>query len=181
MNKNLLILGAGGLGRVVKEVAEAMKVFDKIDFLDDDQSCELAIGKCINHEQFLGEYSYVFPAFEANELRFKWGEKLRESGFTIPVLIHPSSYISPSASVYPGTIVMAHATINANTVIERYCIIGLGTIVDHDTFIAYACHLDCGSIVKSHCVVKAYEKIDSGKIITRNDLPTAEDFLESVF
>ena len=41
---NLLILGAGGHGRVVKETAVAMGNFDRVDFLDDHS--ELAIGKC---------------------------------------------------------------------------------------------------------------------------------------
>ena len=35
MNKNLLILGAGIFGTVMKELAEEMGVFEKIDFLDD--------------------------------------------------------------------------------------------------------------------------------------------------
>lgn len=43
MEKNLLILGASGHGRVVKETAEAMNVFDEIGFLDDNS--EMAIGK----------------------------------------------------------------------------------------------------------------------------------------
>ena len=32
MNNNLLIFGAGGHGRVVKEAAEALEIFSKIDF-----------------------------------------------------------------------------------------------------------------------------------------------------
>ena len=39
---NLLIIGMGGHGYVVKEVAENMNVFDRIDFIDDHN--EKAIG-----------------------------------------------------------------------------------------------------------------------------------------
>lgn len=179
MNKNLLILGAGGHGRVVKEVAEAMDVFDKIDFLDDNLECETAIGKLIENEKYAGEYSYAFPAFGDSALRMKWIEKLEENCFTIPVLIHPTAYISPTASVYPGTVVVAKAMVNANSVIERGCILGLGAFVDHDTFVGYGCHIDCGAILKPNCVVKAHTKIDSGKVVTRNDLPTPREFLEA--
>ncbi|MBR1677729.1 MAG: acetyltransferase, partial [Clostridia bacterium] len=35
MNRNLLILGAGQYGTVVKEIAKSMECFEKIDFLDD--------------------------------------------------------------------------------------------------------------------------------------------------
>lgn len=175
MNKNLLSLGAGGHGRVVKEVAEAMGVFDKIDFLDDNLECEAAIEVLNRNEKFEGEYSYAFPAFGDSKLRMRWIEKLEENCFTILVLVHPNAYISPSASVYPGTIVIAKAMINTNSVIERGCILGLGSIVDHDTFVGYGCHIDSGAIVKPNCVVKA----DSGKVITRDDLPTPQEFIEA--
>lgn len=177
MNKNLLILGAGGHGRVVKEVAEAMGVFEKIDFLDDDS--ELAIGKLSDNEELLGKYSYAFPAFGDSELRMKWIEKLEENCYTIPGLIHPTAFISPSASVYPGTVVEAKAMVNTNVVIEKGCIIGLGAIVDHDSFIGFGCHIDCGAIVKAHCAVLAKTKVDSGKVITREDMPTPIEFLKA--
>ena len=50
MNKNLLILGAGQYGCVAKEIAESMKVFKKIDFLDDHN--EIAVGKIAEYEKF---------------------------------------------------------------------------------------------------------------------------------
>ena len=57
MNKNLLILGAGGHGRVAKETATAMEYFDKVDFLDSNS--ELAIGKCQDFNNYTKDYSYV--------------------------------------------------------------------------------------------------------------------------
>ena len=36
MNKNLLIVGAGIYGAVAMEIAESMKCFDKIAFVDDN-------------------------------------------------------------------------------------------------------------------------------------------------
>ncbi|MBT9168094.1 MAG: UDP-N-acetylbacillosamine N-acetyltransferase [Syntrophomonadaceae bacterium] len=178
MNKYLLILGAGGDGRVVKEVAEAMGVFDKIDFLDDEDS-EVAIGKLSDSEKFAGEYSYAFPAFGDSELRMTWIAKLEENCYNTPVLIHPTAYISPSASVYPGSVVLPKAMVNTNSVIERGCIVGLGAIVDHDTFIGFGCHVDCGAIVKAHCMVKANTKIDSGAVYKRGDMPTPQEFMEA--
>lgn len=177
MNKNLLILGAGGHGRVVKEVAEAMGVFGKIDFLDDNS--ELAIGSLADNEKLAGEYSYAFPAFGDSELRLKWITKLEENCYTIPVLVHPTAFISPSASVYPGSVVVARAMISTNSVIEKVCIIDMGAIVDHDTFVGFGCHIECGAIVKAHCVVMANTKVESGKVITREDMPSPKDFLEA--
>jgi UDP-N-acetylbacillosamine N-acetyltransferase len=77
ISKNLLILGAGGHGRVVREVAEAMGVFDKIDFLDDNS--EIEIGTLEDNEKLFGEYKYAFPAFGDSNLRMKWMEKLKKN------------------------------------------------------------------------------------------------------
>ncbi|WP_088104327.1 hypothetical protein [Halalkalibacter urbisdiaboli] len=79
MNKNLLILGAGGHGRVVKETAVAMDYFARIDFLDDNSDTE--IGKCNDYKKFINGYNYAFVAFGSNELRLKWIEELMEAGF----------------------------------------------------------------------------------------------------
>ncbi len=178
MNKNLLILGAGGYGHSVKEVAEAMGVFDRIDFLDDENS-DVAIGKLNDNEKLAGEYSYAFPALSDSELRMTWIAKLEENCYATPVLIHPTAYISPSASVYPGSVVLPKAMVNTNSVIERGCILGLGAIVDHDTFIGFGCLVECGAIIKAHCMVKANTKIDSGAVYKRGDMPTPQEFMEA--
>ena len=177
MKKNLIILGAGGHGRVVKETAEAMNNFDKIEFLDDNS--EMAIGKLNDISELSKEYRYAFVAIGNNELRMEWIKRTEELGSILPVIIHPKAIVSPSASIYPGTIVTVGALIQTNVVIEKGCIIGAGTIIDHDSFIGYGTHVDCGAIVKSHCVVMSNKKIESGMIITREDLPTPNDFLKS--
>ena len=41
--QNLLILGAGQYGMVAKEIAESMRKYDHIDFLDDNNP--IAVGK----------------------------------------------------------------------------------------------------------------------------------------
>ena len=69
--------------------------------------------------------------------------------------------------------------VNTNSIIERGCTVSTGVIVDHDTFIGYGCHIDCGAIVKANCIVKAFSKIESGKVVTRDNLPTPQDFLEA--
>jgi len=173
----MLILGAGVHGRVVKELAESLHVFEKIDFLDDDSTIEDQIGQCSNSEQLSGAYSFAFPSFVSNNLRMKWIDILEEYCYTVPVLIHPTASISPSASIYPGSIIGANATIGANSIVEKGCIIGLGVIIDYNSFIGFGCHISSGTIIQSHCVVKSYTTTDIGSVYTRLDMPSAEEFL----
>jgi UDP-3-O-[3-hydroxymyristoyl] glucosamine N-acyltransferase len=146
VEKNLIILGAGGHGRVVKETAEAMKVFNKIDFLDDNS--EAAIGKLNAISELLKEYRYAFVEIRNNKQRMEWIKRVEELGHILSVLIHPKAIVSPSTSVYPGTIVSMGVLVQTNVIIEKECIIDAGTIIDHDSFIGYGTHVDCGAIVK---------------------------------
>ena len=163
MNNNLLILGAGGHGRVVKETAEAMGYFDKIDFLDDQS--ELAIGKCEEIEQFVNNYSFAFVAIGNNEQRMKWTDELIKIGFQLPVLNHPTAYVSPLARIEVGSVVSAKAVINTNVIIEKGSIISIGALVDHDSSLGEFSHINTGAIVKANCKVDRLQKIDSGWFI----------------
>ena len=176
-NKNLLILGAGGHGQVVKETAIAMGVFDRIEFLDDKPDCDISIGKCDDFEIYISEFRYMFPAFGNNELRIKWIERLEEAVVIVPVIIHPRAFLSPSACVYPGSIVEACAIVNTNSYIEKGCIISVGAIVDHDSFIGYGCHVSCGAVVKAGCIVKAVTTVLSGTVVTRDNNPTVSGLI----
>ncbi|PWW31271.1 hypothetical protein DFO73_102267 [Cytobacillus oceanisediminis] len=121
MGSNLLILGAGGHGRVVKETAVAVGKFDEIDFLDDES--DISIGMCYDYQKFVSNYTYAFVALGSNKLRMKWVVKLMEAGFKIPTLIDPTAYISPSASIADGSIICAKTVINNNVIMEKGCIV----------------------------------------------------------
>lgn len=145
---------------MVKETAEAMGCFDRIDFLDDN--VEIAISTCNDYTRYINAYTYAFAAFGNNALRKKWIHSLVDAGFTLPVLIHPTAYVSPSAVVREGAIVEVAAVINTNTVIDKGCIIGIGALIDHDCCIRECAHINAGVIVKAGCRVDGLRKVDAG-------------------
>lgn len=166
MIKRLLILGAGGHGGVVKEIAETLGQFEVIDFLDDASA--VAIGRMDQLSEFKEIYSHAFPAVGNNEMRLRMIELIGLQGFNMPILIHPTAFVSPSALIQKGTVVEAMAMINTNARIGMGCIIDMGAIVDHDSVIADGCHIDCGAIVKAHCQIKSSVKVHSGHVIDRD-------------
>ncbi|MGD6794149.1 hypothetical protein [Metabacillus indicus] len=162
MNSNLLILGAGGHGRVVKETANAMRNFGKIDFLDDKS--DVAIGKLKDYKYFVSNYTYTFVALGSNELRMQWMEMLNEAGFKISTLTHPTAYISPSATIATGTIVCAKTVINTNVSVKKGCIVSIGALIDHDSVIEEFCHINTGAIIKANSNMKRLKKLDAGMV-----------------
>ena len=86
----LIILGAGGYGRTVADVAAQTGQFDEISFLDDNSAALDVLGKCAEFERFRAAQTAFYPAFGNNESRLKWLYHLREAGCAIPTIIHLS-------------------------------------------------------------------------------------------
>jgi len=162
MTKNLLILGAGGHGAVVKETALALGCYGKVDFLDD--KAEIAIGKFKDIKNFVDDYHHAFVSVGNNEQRKKLIEELNDAGFHLPVLVHPTAYISPLVTIGKGSIVSATAVVNSNVLVETGCIISIGALVDHDSIVGEYSHINSGAVVKAGSRVDRLTKIDAGMV-----------------
>jgi UDP-N-acetylbacillosamine N-acetyltransferase len=158
----LLILGAGGHGKIVAELAEDLG-YDEIAFLDD--SNPEAIGKLDEMDRFRNQYDKAFVAIGNNKLRCELIGRLKDCGYEIPILIHPSAFISKTTSIGAGTLVEPNAVINARCQIGEGCIISIGALMDHDAKIGSYCHINAGAIVKSGWTIESTRKVDSGEIV----------------
>lgn len=148
---DLLILGAGGHAKVVAETALAAGVASRIAFLDDrpsppvlgwpvlgslDQALEPSI-----QEQFTS----AVVAIGHPSTRLRWIERLQKAGYELPVLIHPSAWISPSAQFGPGSVVFAQAAVQSQAVIGTGAILNTGCSVDHDVQLGDGVHICPGA------------------------------------
>ena len=160
---NLLIIGAGGHGKVVKEVAEACGTFDKIHFVDDNN--EFAVGKLEDLERLRAEYDAAFVGIGNNHFRGEVLKQLHSYAYYIPKLIHPTAYVSESAEIAMGTVVEPKAIVNANTNVGEGCIISVGAIVDHDVVLERCVHVNAGAICKAGSTVSAEVKLEAGQVV----------------
>ena len=159
--KKLLIVGAGGHGRVVAEAAEACG-WGKIDFLDDNNP--IAVGKINELESLISSCDGVIISIGRNELRSKLSELCGDSLISI---IHPKAYVSPSATVGAGSIILPGAVVHSGTVVGRGCIVSIGALIDHDAVIGDFCHINAGAVVGAGRRVDSLTKIDAGIIISQ--------------
>ena len=96
--KKLLILGAGGYGKTVADVAAQLGNYDSIAFLDDRQTGGSILGTCGEFASLCDENTQVYPAFGSNEVRMNWLRILTQSGITVPTLIHSEPMSAPGRS-----------------------------------------------------------------------------------
>ena len=170
--KKLMILGAGGYGKTIADVARQLGCYQKIAFLDDSKAGTLGVlGTCEDFLQFADESTEMYPAFGNNAVRMAWMERFEEAGIRVPTIVHPSAYVSPLATLYAGVAVLPMAVVNTGVTVKNGCIINIGALVDHDSVIEAGCHLAPGAIVKAENRIPAGSKIDSGEVIENREYP----------
>lgn len=145
--KRLVIIGAGGHGKVVYEIANQQKIYSEIVFLDDKWAENIKtnrdikiLGKTDKVYSMLSNYD-VFVAIGNNESRKRFVLELEKKNATLPTLIHPNATVSQTAKLGKGTVVMAGAIINAGSQIGTGCIINTGSIIEHDNMIKGFAHI----------------------------------------
>jgi sugar O-acyltransferase (sialic acid O-acetyltransferase NeuD family) len=149
MNDRLIIIGAGGHGKVLADIALKMKRWSSIAFLDDDR--ELGekmgipvIGTLADIGNWMEDTEYVV-GIGNNTVRERIHDCLEQLGANIVTLIHPSSVIGEQVELGAGTVVVAGAVINCCTRIGRGCIINTAATIDHDSSLEEFVHVSPGS------------------------------------
>ena len=160
---NLLILGAGSHGQNIKELAESLRVFSKISFLDDKATGDDIIGKCREAVKFRDEYICAFVAIGDNKKRRKWTTFLKEKNFLIPNIIAHSANISPKAVIGEGVAIMPQSTVNESE-IGDFCILASNSLINNGAKVGSFSHIDCGGIVLKKKKVPENTWVKSGEI-----------------
>lgn len=136
MSKSIYIYGASGHGLVVADMAKSCG-YENIVFLDDDTSKGFLKFEDIKENR---DYHIAF-GIGNNQIREKLYKKVKENGFSIPTLIHPSSIISSSAKIEEGTVVMPNVVVNAKAYIGKCVILNSSCVVEHESIIGDFVHI----------------------------------------
>ena len=171
---NLLILGAGEYGKLVKELAR--NKYTTIDFLDDKS--EAAIGKLEDYKNLGDKYLNAVVAIGNNEVRMEWLGRLKEAGYNLPILLSERACVSPSAVIEEGCIIEPLSVINANAKVEKGTIISSGAVVNHNALVKQGCHIDCNAVVGADAVVPEKMHLNYGQVITKVTKPENWEFSE---
>ncbi|NTW98600.1 MAG: acetyltransferase [Geobacteraceae bacterium] len=86
-------------------------------------------------------------------------------GFQFPVIIAPTAYVSPHATLGAGTIVMHGAIVNAGAKVGDNCIINNRSLLEHDATAEDHCHISTGAILNGGVTIGARSFVGSGTVI----------------
>lgn len=182
--EKLLLVGAGGFGRVVLEHASAL--YD-CAFLDDGEVKTVdgvsVVGTTDDIEKYFGNYNSILVTIGNNALREKLYKRAAAIGYTLPNIIHPSAYISPHAHLGSGCVILNNAVVQNNARCGDGCILNPGVELHHDSTVGNYCLFYTNSVVRSltrvgdrvwigsnatistGAIIQSDERIDDGRVV----------------
>jgi sugar O-acyltransferase (sialic acid O-acetyltransferase NeuD family) len=146
---SLLIIGGGGHGKVVADLARALG-HPVAGFIDADEG---RIGQTVlgapvlgtmNRLEHIARAQNVTTAAVAigdNRVRLEHAVEVRRAGLTLATLVHPSATVAESATLGEGTVVCAGGRVCVEARIGRACIVNTNAVVDHECVLGEAVHI----------------------------------------
>ena len=168
---NIVILGAGGQGKVVLDILKKNN-YHVIGFIDDDKNKK---GKLINNVKVLGNFldinktkkniDGIVIGIGDNNIRSDYFLKIKKLNLKIVNAIHPNTIISENVKIGKGVIIVGGAVVNTNVKIGNNVIINTGAIVDHDCVLGDNSQICPGVNLAGNVKIKKNAFIGTGAVI----------------
>jgi acetyltransferase EpsM len=164
----VLIIGAGGHGKVVADILQLQNIAI-LGFLDDDSTLwgSMSFGLPVlgGIDQYTAhEVAGVAMGVGSNRARKAIVERYPALRWINAV--HPSATIAQSASLGSGVMIAPHAVIAPDTTIGSYTIINTAATIDHDCIIGDFAHVAPGSHLAGNVAVGAGVLLGVGTNVT---------------
>lgn len=176
MNKSVIVIGAGGHGKVIADIVRASGDH-LLGFLDDGHSPSEPVAG-IPVLGGAGDYvNYPDAAFIIAIGNASVREKMATSmkGVKWYTAIHPTAVISPlETQIGEGSAIMANAVVNPCASIGRHCIVNTAAVVEHDNRIADFAHISVGAKLAGTVSIGKRTWVGIGATVS-NNLTVCED------
>lgn len=169
--EKLLLVGAGGFGRMVAE--QAMLQYD-CAFVDDGQAVGIEIcgipvvGGIADLPVLKKDYSLLVVEIGNNKFRAQVYEKAKELGFSFPDIIANNAYISPYAKLGCGCVILQNASVQNGAVVGEGVLLNAGTEVHCDATVGSYTLLYTNSVIRTGATVGSYVRIGSNCTVCNN-------------
>lgn len=146
----LVIVGAGGHGKVAADCALRLGRWSEVVYVDDT----IEVGREVLGIPIVGRVdklltdstqSDFFIAIGNCRARAMFWDQLSTSGMNLVTLVHPTAVVCADVAIGAGTLVAAGAVIGPSTKIGNLCIVNTAASVDHDCEIGELVHVCPGA------------------------------------
>jgi len=160
---DVVIIGAGGHGRVVLDILRLGRQFNVVAFLDADAARTNTV---VGGVTVLGGVNLLprlrkqnvkgaIVAIGDNRVRRSYAQQVTQAGFDLISAIHASAVISPAATVGRNVVVAANAVVGTDARVADSAIINTSAVVDHECDVGEAAHICPGTLLAGRVTVGA--------------------------
>ena len=171
----LVIYGGGGHGKSLIELVRLLGSYHLVGVVDDG----LAVGSQILGVPVLGGADCLVGLYASGVRlainavggignlapRLKVFERLAQTGFACPVVVHPRAFVEASASLAPGVQVFPQAYVGSSVQAGMGVIINAGAIVSHDVILGDCANISPGAMLAGAVMVGERALIGMGVTI----------------
>lgn len=174
--KHLIIIGAGGMGRTMYDLARESigydTQYDVRGFIDDNTS---ALDKFENYPPVIApiqgyqpKENEIFICSIGGTVRKKCMEEIISKGGEFLTMIHSTARIGTNVQIGEGTIVGAFTTIGADAKVGKYNLIQSYTVIGHDSMLGDWNRIDTHVTLVGGTVVHNEADIHTSAMISHN-------------
>ena len=174
--KHLIIIGAGGMGRTMYDMARESVgygiEYDIQGFLDDNIA---ALDNFENYppiiapiQSYLPNENEIFICSIGGAARKKCIEEIISRGGQFLTMIHSTARIGTNVQIGEGTIVGAYTTIGADAKVGKYNLIQSYTVIGHDSVIGDWNRIDTHVTLVGGTIVQNEADIHTSAMISHN-------------
>ena len=148
--QNLIIIGAGGLGREVYDLAIDTGAYAVRGFVDANPAAAPGVAPVLGTpDAYEIQPGDVFICAIGNPVvRRKCVEQLRQRGAQFTRLIHPTAIVSPTAQLGQGCIIKPYATIGSLARVGEHTVVQPHATLEHDVCVGSFCLIGAGSVMQ---------------------------------
>ncbi len=154
--EKLLLVGAGGFGRVVLEHArheyECAFVDDRYELGTGICSAKV-VGKLSDIDSLFPEYRLLSITIGNTSIREKIYQYANIIGYRFPNIIGNNVYISPYAMIGSGCVILNNVTIQNGAIVGNGVVLNAGVEIHNDS------KVDDYSLIYTNSVVRTYAKV----------------------
>ena len=152
---DVVIIGAGGHGKVVLDILLAEGKYRPVGFVDNNPSlldsyvCGLPVLGPINALPRLKRQRirHAIIAIGDNRQRLAQRPLVDAEGFTVVSAVHPAAYVSPRATLGRGVVVAPGARIIVEANIRDLAIVNTAAVIEHECDVGEGAHVCPGAIL----------------------------------
>lgn len=147
--EKLLVIGAGGQGKVVIDAVRKGKLPFDLAAADDDEGKRgqalLGLAIAVPVQVALASSGAFHVAIGNNRIRERVTLELASRGLPNPAIAHPMAAIADSARIGAGSFIAAQAVVGPDAAVAHGCIVNHGAVIDHDCQLGAFSHVAPGA------------------------------------